>query len=229
MIAFSNKSTSQNLEKLSVEFDADYCYYFKIPNDINYGFALLFSDYISDGFRLNVGVEYRKSNLYRDTYYNHGYERNYFHVGYIDYLINGNIRIFSKNKFYTSLFVGISINTIVDYSGKVYYQYSVENIMEMLHEEGNCIGISLMLGESFSYKIRNRLFLHLTPFVNYRIKTDNRIKEMLDHNGRDFFAKQVVCGNENRHRIFVLRQNIVKKSLIKKYRKTGKKIFLLKV
>lgn len=42
MIAFSNKSTSQNLEKLSVEFDADYCYYFKIPNDINYGFALLF-------------------------------------------------------------------------------------------------------------------------------------------------------------------------------------------
>lgn len=186
MIAFSNKSTSQNLEKLSVEFDADYCYYFKIPNDINYGFALLFSDYISDGFRLNVGVEYRKSNLYRDTYYNHGYERNYFHVGYIDYLINGNIRIFSKNKFYTSLFVGISINTIVDYSGKVYYQYSVENIMEMLHEEGNCIGISLMLGESFSYKIRNRLFLHLTPFVNYRIKTDNRIKEMLDHNGRDF-------------------------------------------
>lgn len=194
MIAFSNKSTSQNLEKLSVEFDADYCYYFKIPNDINYGFALLFSDYISDGFRLNVGVEYRKSNLYRDTYYNHGYERNYFHVGYIDYLINGNIRIFSKNKFYTSLFVGISINTIVDYSGKVYYQYSVENIMEMLHEEGNCIGISLMLGELFSYKIRNRLFLHLTPFVNYRIKTDNRIKEMLDHNGRDFLRSKWYVG-----------------------------------
>ncbi len=194
MIAFINKSTSQNLEKLSVEFDADYCYYFKIPNDINYGFALLFSDYISDGFRLNVGVEYRKSNLYRDTYYNHGYERNYFHVGYIDYLINGNIRIFSKNKFYTSLFVGISINTIVDYSGKVYYQYSVENIMEMLHEEGNCIGISLMLGESFSYKIRNRLFLHLTPFVNYRIKTDNRIKEMLDHNGHDFLRSKWYVG-----------------------------------
>lgn len=194
MIAFSNKSTSQNLEKLSVEFDADYCYYFKIPNDINYGFALLFSDYISDGFRLNVGVEYRKSNLYRDTYYNHGYERNYFHVGYIDYLINGNIRIFSKNKFYTSLFVGISINTIVDYSGKVYYQYSVENIMEMLHEEGNCIGISLMLGESFSYKIRNRLFLHLTLFVNYRIKTDNRIKEMLDYNGRDFLRSKWYVG-----------------------------------
>lgn len=169
------KTYSQNKNICSIETDANYYYYFigdHKANNFNYGFSLLISHYIRN-WKLSTGINY--STKYYDSAGSAFYstEKHKHYLQYLNFPITANIKIFSRNKFSSSILAGFVFNHIIDYKVKFYYMNG--NIATKNNLLANRqLGVSFMLGSTFSQTIENKWILNLSPFVSCSLVRDHK-------------------------------------------------------
>ena len=168
------KIYSQQNDCFSTEFDANYYYYFvgnTNSNNLNYGFSLLVSNYIQK-LKISTGIGYSiKSYNSQGDPFSSILKREY-NLEYLNFPIIANIEFFSHRKFFSSILTGFRFNQIVDYKIETYYQdgeiFTDDNLL--VYKQ---LGITFMLGTTFSKLIGTKCIVNLSPFINYNLVPDH--------------------------------------------------------
>jgi hypothetical protein len=168
------KTYSQDKDYFSTEFDANYYYYFvgnNNSNNLNYGFSLLVSKYIQK-LKFSTGINYsiKFYNSQGDPFYS--IEKREYNLEYLNFPIIANIEIFSHRKFRSSILTGFTFNHIIDYNIKSFY-LNGETLTENNLLDNKKLGVTFMLGTTFSKLIGNKCLLNLSPFINYKLVPDH--------------------------------------------------------
>lgn len=168
------KTYSQDKDYFSTEFDANYNYYFvgtNNSNNLNYGFSLLVSRYIQK-LKFSTGINYsiKSYNSQGDPFYS--IEKREYNLEYLNFPIIANIEINSHKKFRSSILTGFTFNHIIDYNIKSFY-LSGETLTENNLLDNKKLGVTFMLGNTFSKSIGNKCLLNLSPYINYKLVTDH--------------------------------------------------------
>jgi len=157
------KTYSQDKDYFSTEFDANYYYYFvgnNNSNNLNYGFSLLVSKYIQK-LKFSTGINYsiKSYNSQGDPFYS--IEKRKYNLEYLNFPIIANIEIFSHRNFRSSILTGFTFNHIIDYNITSFYL------------DNRKLGVTFMLGATFSKSIGNKCLLNLSPSINYKLVPDH--------------------------------------------------------
>ncbi len=168
------KTYSQSKDYFSTELDANYYYYFvgdNNSNNLNYGFSLLVSKYIQK-LKISTGISYsiKSYNSQGDPFYS--IQEREYNLEYLNFPIIANIELFSHRKFRSSILTGFTFNHIVDYNIKTYYQNG-ETLTENNLLDNKKLGVTFMLGTTFSKSIGNKCLFNLSPFMNYNLVSDH--------------------------------------------------------
>jgi len=168
------KTFSQDKDYFSTEFDANYYYYFvgdNSSNNFNYGFSILISKYINK-VKVSSGINYstKSYNTQGDPFWL--IEKREHNLDYLNFPIITNIEIFSHRKFSSSVLTGFTFNQIVDYKIKSFY-LNGETLIEDNLLNDKKLGLTFLLGTTFSKSIGNKWLLNLSPFINYKLIPDH--------------------------------------------------------
>jgi hypothetical protein len=168
------KTFSQDKDYFSTEFDANYYYYFvgnNNSNNFNYGFSILISKYINK-VKVSSGINYstKSYNTQGDPFWL--IEKREYNLDYLNFPIITNIEIFSHKKFSSSVLTGFTFNQIVDYKIKSFY-LNGETLIEDNLLNDKKLGLTFLLGTTFSKSIGNKWLLNLSPFINYKLIPDH--------------------------------------------------------
>jgi hypothetical protein len=168
------KTFSQDKDYFSTEFDANYYYYFvgdNSSNNFNYGFSILISKYINK-VKVSSGINYstKSYNTQGDPFWL--IEKREYNLDYLNFPIITNIEIFSHRKFSSSVLTGFTFNQIVDYKIKSFY-LNGETLIEDNLLNDKKLGLTFLLGTTFSKSIGNKWLLNLSPFINYKLIPDH--------------------------------------------------------
>ena len=168
------KTFSQDKDYFSTEFDANYYYYFvgnNNSNNFNYGFSILISKYINK-VKVSSGINYstKSYNTQGDPFWL--IEKREHNLDYLNFPIITNIEIFSHRKFSSSVLTGFTFNQIVDYKIKSFY-LNGETLIEDNLLNDKKLGLTFLLGTTFSKSIGNKWLLNLSPFINYKLIPDH--------------------------------------------------------
>ncbi len=165
---------SQEKDYFSTELDANYHYYFvgnDNSNNFNYGFSFLISKY-THKLKLSTGINYStKSYDSQEEIFNSISKRKY-NLKYLNIPIIANIEIVSHKKLFVSILTGFSFNHIADYNIKTYYlngDFVTDN--DLLGDKR--LGITYMLGTTFSKSIGKKFILNMSPSINYKLIPDH--------------------------------------------------------
>lgn len=164
---------SQERNYFSTEFDANYFYYFvgnDNTNNFNYGFSFLCSKYMHK-LKLSTGVNYSTKSYYsQEDIYNSIAKREY-NLRYLNIPIIANIDLISQKELSISLLTGFGFNNIVYYSIETYFlNGDSENDNDLL--QAKKMGVTYMLGTTFSKSIGEKFILNLSPIANYKLIPD---------------------------------------------------------
>ncbi|MGB4095730.1 MAG: hypothetical protein GX048_03650 [Bacteroidales bacterium] len=168
------KTFSQDKDYFSTEFDANYYYYFvgdNSSNNFNYGFSILISKYINK-VKVSSGINYstKSYNTQGDPFWL--IEKREHNLDYLNFPIITNIEIFSHRKFSSSVLTGFTFNQIIDYKIKSFY-LNGETLIEDNLLNDKKLGLTFLLGTTFSKSIGNKWLLNLSPFINYKLIPDH--------------------------------------------------------
>ena len=168
------KTFSQDKDYFSTEFDANYYYYFvgdNSSNNFNYGFSILISKYINK-VKVSSGINYstKSYNTQGDPFWL--IEKRKYNLEYLNFPIITNIEIFSHRKFSSSVLTGFTFNQIIDYKIKSFY-LNGETLIEDNLLNDKKLGLTFLLGTTFSKSIGNKWLLNLSPFINYKLIPDH--------------------------------------------------------
>lgn len=158
----------------STEINVNYTYYFvgeNNSNNLNYGFSLFASKYIQK-LKLSTGINYaiKSYNSQSDQLYS--IQKREYNLKYLNIPIIANIDIFSQNKFISCILTGIAFNQITDFNIKTYY-LNGETITDINLLSNRKLGLSFMLGTTFSLLIGDKYLLNLSPVINYKLIPDH--------------------------------------------------------
>jgi hypothetical protein len=171
---FALKTFSQDKDYFSTEFDANYYYYFvgnNSSNNFNYGFSILISKYINK-VKVSSGINYstKSYNTQGDPFWL--IEKREYNLYYLNFPIITNIEIFSHRKFSSNVLTGFTFNQIIDYKIKSFY-LNGETLIEDNLLNDKKLGLTFLLGTTFSKSIGNKWLLNLSPFINYKFIPDH--------------------------------------------------------
>ena len=174
LIICVSKIYGQKKNYFSIEGDANYYYYFigeNKSNNLNYGFSLHVSKYIQK-LKLSTGINYsiKSYNSQGDPFYS--IEKREYNLEYLNFPMIANIKIFSHRKFRSSILTGFTFNHIIDYNIKSFY-LNGESLTENNLLDNKRLGVTFMLGTTFSKSIGNKCLLNLSPFINYMLVPDH--------------------------------------------------------
>ena len=174
------KTFSQDKDYFSTEFDANYYYYFvgdNNSNNFNYGFSILISKYINK-VKVSSGINYstKSYNTQGDPFWL--IEKREHNLDYLNFPIITNIEIFSHRKFSSSVLTGFTFNQIIDYKIKSFY-LNGETLIEDNLLNDKKLGLTFLLGTTFSKSIGNKWLLNLSPFINYKLILTIMIKDLI--------------------------------------------------
>lgn len=171
------KTSSQDKDHFSTEFDANYYYYFSIgksTNKFNYGFSALISKYIHK-LKISSGLNYSTKSYYYEVTpiisTNYLKRRNY-KINYLNFPIIGNIEMFSQKSFSYSILIGIAFNRIINYRINSYYLYNGASANTIPVKDHN-FGTTSTFGATISKSLSNRYILNLSPFINSNLPLGN--------------------------------------------------------
>lgn len=168
------KIFSQDKDYFSTEVNANYYFYFigeNYSNNLNYGFSLFVSKYIQK-VKLSTGINYsiKSYNSRGDSFYS--VQKRKYELDYLNFPIIANIEIISLKKSYFSILTGFTFNKIIDYNIKSYY-LSGEILTENIKLDNKKLGITFIVGTTFSKLIGDKCVLNLAPFINYKLVSDH--------------------------------------------------------
>jgi hypothetical protein len=131
----------------------------------------LVSKYIQK-LKFSTGINYsiKSYNSQGDPFYS--IEKREYNLEYLNFPIIANIEIFSHRKFRSSIFTGFTFNHIIDYNIKSFY-LNGEALTENNLLDNKKLGVTFMLGTTFSKSIGNKYLLNLSPFINYKLVPDH--------------------------------------------------------
>ncbi len=166
----------QEKNYLSTEFDVNYNYCFtgnNTHNNFSYGFSLLVSEYINK-IKISAGINY--SRLYYD--YNmedlfYSIKKREYKLEYLKFPVISSFKIFSGNRTSISILTGFVFSSVIGYSIKPYY-LNGKTITENDLLGQRQLGVSWLLGITFSKMLDNKLLLNISPFFNYPIIPNGR-------------------------------------------------------
>lgn len=179
---------SQEKNYFSVQFDADYIYYFynnkdnniynqlDLKNKFNYGFSLMGSKYFNK-FKISTGINYVSKTCNHKDFEGDswGVKSIDKKIKYINLPIIGSYEIFSHNTFNTDIDLGLILNRIVDYRLKTYYINNNVSIGDNIYA-GQQLGLSIIGGFTFTKLIGQKFALNIQPFICYKLINDHDIK-----------------------------------------------------
>ena len=170
-----SKTFSQQTNYFSAEIDMNYYNYFLgniNTEDFNYGSSILISEY-SQKLKLSLGINYStKSFSYKvspDINDGYLYKREY-NIAYLNFPFITTFEIFSRKSFSSSLYTGFLFHKNIDFDIISYYLYKQPFIENNIKEDK--MGLSLVLGSTFSKLFKSQYKLNISPNINYKIVSD---------------------------------------------------------
>ncbi len=167
----------QNTTSFSVEFGANGCYYFmgdNKRNDFNYDLSVLGSLAFRK-LKLSLGVGYSVKSYHsqetNEGLYHLIFDREY-NIKYIYFPIVVNLEMVSSRALSACVFSGFEFKEILDYDIKT-YKLSGEKTNEKGLLNNRSLGVTFLLGTTFSVLVGQQCKVNLSPFIRYNMIADH--------------------------------------------------------
>ncbi len=122
--------------------------------------------------KLSTGINYSTKSYYSQADINNSIAKREYDLKYLNIPIIANIELMSQKGVSISLLTGFVFNNIVDYNIETYFlNGDSENENDLLEDKK--IGVTYMLGTTFSKSIGEKFILNMSPIANYKLIPDH--------------------------------------------------------